>query len=415
MPGPQAIPIIITPRQKGILSRLLRKTKCPLDLSLRVKIILLAASGKTNAAIARELGTTRATVRKWRKRWHAAAAKLQETEQEDNPNALLITLAKETLADASRSGAPATFTAEQWVTIIAIACETPAESDNPCTRWTEAEVAAEATSRGAVESISPRTVQRYFKKADFKPYRMRYYTNHPGSDPDFARISQEVCSTYKAAQDLKVQRVHVVSLDEKTGIQALEPLLPTLPTRPGQVERRGYTYRRHGTLDLTISFEVAEGTILYPTVSPTRTEAELCQHVEQTINCDPGAGWVFVLDNLNTHVSESLVLLVARLCNVTDDLGKKGKSGVLKSMETRKAFLEDKSHRIRFVYTPNHASWLNQAEIWFSILVRKLLKRGVFTSLADLEAKIRKFIDHFNERLAKPFKWTYAGRPLVAA
>jgi transposase len=415
MPGPRAVLIILTPRQKEILSSLDQKVKIPLDLSLRVKIILLAAEGMTNAGIARELGTTRSTVRKWRRRWHVADAKLGEAELEDNPGALLLALAKETLADAPRSGTPATFTPEQLVAIIAIACEDPVASGNPCTKWTAKEVAFTAAVRHVVPDISPRTVQRYFREVDFKPHRMRYYTNRPGQDPDFAPISQEICAAYKAAADLKDQRVHLVCLDEKTGIQALEPILPTLRPRPGLVERRGHAYLRHGTLDLIISFEVAEGTILHPTVSPTRTEVDFCFHVAETIEYDPEASWVFVLDQLNTHLSESLVYLVARLCKITDDLGTKGKSGVLKSMESRKAFLEDKSHRIRFLYTPKHASWLNQAEIWFSILVRKLLRRGVFASLADLETKIRKFVHNFNDYLGKPFRWTYAGRPLVAA
>ena len=119
-------------------------------------------------------------------------------------------------------------------------------------------------------------------------------------------------------------------------------------------------------------------------------------------------------DCLNTHVSESLVRLVAKHGNITQDLGEKGKSGILKSMATRKEFLADRSHAISFQYTPRHCSWLNQVEIWFGVLSRKLLKRGSFVSLDDLRQRLEAFIHYFNAVLAKPYKWTYTGKPLAA-
>jgi hypothetical protein len=122
----------------------------------------------------------------------------------------------------------------------------------------------------------------------------------------------------------------------------------------------------------------------------------------------------FVLDQLNTHMSAALVFLVALLCGITSDLGEKGKRGVLKSRATRRAFLEDPSHRIRFVFTPRHASWLNQVEIWFSILSRRALKRASFTSTAELQQHLLSFIEYFNQTMAKPYKWTYTGVPLVS-
>lgn len=181
---------------------------------------------------------------------------------------------------------------------------------------------------------------------------------------------------------------------------------------PGRVQAREFEYVRHGTLCLTANLEVWCGCVIAPTVGPTRTEADFAAHVEQTVATDPLAGWVSIVDNLNTHQSESLVRYVAAACGTQEDLGEKGKRGVLQSQASRAEFLSDPGHRIRFAYTPKHSSWLNQVEIWFSILVRKLLKRSSFASLDDLRERILRFIDYFNRTMAKPIHWLYSPRPL---
>jgi transposase len=204
----------------------------------------------------------------------------------------------------------------------------------------------------------------------------------------------------------------VVSTDEKTGMQALERLYPDIAMGPGRVQSREFEYVRHGTLCLMANLEVWCGCIIAPSIGLTRTEEDFVRHVEQTVNTDPMAGWVFIVDNLNTHQSESLVLYVAEACGIEEGLGEKGKSGVLKSQASRAAFLSDPKHRIRFTYTPKHSSWLNQIEIWFSTLVRKLLRRSSFCSLDDLKERILRFIDYFNRTMAKPIDWLYSPRPL---
>ena len=200
---------------------------------------------------------------------------------------------------------------------------------------------------------------------------------------------REVCATYRAAPErLKNEGIHTACVDEKTGIQAIEPAAPTKPTRPGQVEKREAEYIRHGTQTLIGNFEVATGEVIAPTVQQTRTESDFATHIEKTIATDPKAGWIFVADNLTTHVSATLVLLVATLCGISaNGLGVKGKSGILKSVATRKAFLADATHRIHFVFVPKHTSWMNQVEIWFSVLSRRVIRRGAFRSTDDLVNK----------------------------
>ena len=222
-----------------------------------------------------------------------------------------------------------------------------------------------------------------------------------------------VCTLYEQARTLHEQGVHLICCDEKTGMQALERLHPTKAAIPGFVERQEAHYSRHGTHNLIANFEVATGRILAPTLTPTRNEEAFADHLLQTLTSDLDGEWIFIVDNLNTHQSESLVHLVATLCDLDPALGEKGRSGVLRSQASRAAFLADPRHRIRFVYTPKRASWLNQIELWFSILVRRLLKRASFASVAELQERVRAFIDYFNRTWAKPFQWTYTGQALV--
>ena len=392
--------IFISDEQKIDLKKLANGRTVARQLAQRASIVLLSEQGLGSRTVANKLDLSRSTVLNWRERWASCGH-----------SGLPVS---EILKDKERAGAPASFTAEQICQLVAMACQKPSDFNRPISHWSSRELAEELVIQNVVSNISPKHVARLLSEGKIKPHLMNYYL-HTEKDENFDKKVSDICELYRQAPAITEQGGKVISCDEMTGIQALERVAPDKLVEPGRVERHEFNYTRHGTLCLIANFDVGTGKVLHPTIGPTRTEQDFVNHIAGLIMKNPSTiNWHFVLDNLNIHQSESLVKFVAEKNGINlDTLGEKGKDGILKTQKSRQQFLNDSDHSIVFHYTPKHASWMNQVEIWFSILVRKLLKRESFISTENLKKKILAFISYFNATMAKPFKWTYRGRALA--
>ena len=441
-----------------VLDTISNRRKIPHDIVQRAQIILLANKGCANSQIGKEVGLSRNTVSKWRNSFILYYPIIQATSVLDPASLEWVVL--RILWDLPRKGAPRKYTDEQIVKIHEIACRDPKECGIEISNWTHVDLADYCNKNKITESISPRTVGRYLEEADIKPHLVEgwlHSTEKIDSPETFATKANEICETYRYAgelakiakqdmlemlkeqsqnpdgnavedytnidnvkgvqiknEDSETKTVYIICTDEMTGLSARERVFEDKPVAPGMPAKHEVNYIRHGTTSFTGFYNVIYGTCVCPYFKVTRTETDFADAVSKLIEKDPDGYWTFVCDNLNTHKSETLVRYIAHCLGISDEtLGVKGESGILKSMESRAEFLHDKTHRIRFVYTPKHCSWLDQIEIWFGILNRRLLKRASYKSVQEMIDSIRRFIVQYNIT-AEPFKWTYRGVPLSA-
>jgi transposase len=322
MPG-TAAKIVISERQQKLLEEFSKSRTVGKCVAQRALIVLLGFAGLFNEEIALQVGLNRIQVGIWRQRWRDTWDALCVWECAE-PHRLREALL-DVLADAPRPGTPATFSAEQVSQIVALACEPPKLSGRPIDHWTHRELRDEAIKRKIVENISISQVGRFLRQAAVQPHRKKMWLNTTEKDPrKFQAEVEKVCRTYlEAPAKAAADGTHTVSVDEATSLQALERNAPDKSAQPDSVPKQEFEYTRHGTTTLTAGLDVVTGKIVCPTLEQTRTEPEFVAHIARTVDTDPEAEWIFVVDCLNTHLSESLVHFVATRCDLTAELGKK--------------------------------------------------------------------------------------------
>ena len=387
MPTPFAPRIILSQSARGDLQTLIQAHSTPQSLALRARIVLRAADADTptNLHISRDLGCDNRTVGKWRRRY--------------------LNLGFLGLQDAMRSGRPRVIAPPTRLQVLSVASTLPQDQKRPVTRWTLDEIVATLLDALHTDAISRSSIWRILHDVDLKPHQSAYWLN--SHDEDFDTKAHTICHLYAQALASYQQGCLVVCCDEKTGMQVLERKAPTKPAQPGRRERREHEYIRHGTRVLINSLAVATGQIAW-TIGTTRTAADFVTHLKQAYQRLPRMKrYDWVMDNLNTHWSLDVCRLVAQWCKVPFEPEKLKKGG------QRRAFLCAPSHRHVFHFTPKHGSWLNQAELFFSVLHRRFLARGSFPSAKAFERQLERFLKDYNVRHAHPYRWTYTGEPLV--
>ena len=276
----------------------------------------------------------------------------------------------------------------------------------PATPWSLDDLVT-ALHQRRLWTMSRSSIWRILDEADLKPHRSVYWLN--SHDPDFEAKAQNICSLCLNALRFFAQGRVVICTDEKTGMQILQRKYPTQPIAPGKPEKREHEYIRHGVWALIASFVVATGQVVW-NLGQTRTSEDFATHLANVVQQLPDMQrYDWVVDNLNTHWSLVVCRLVAQWCKVPF-VAKDLRRGA-----QRRAFLSDPRHQHVFHFTPKQGSWLNQVELWLSVLARRFLKRGNFCSAQDFETRLCDYLEVYNTHAAHPYRWTYAGQPLVRA
>jgi transposase len=348
--------VVVCAQDRVVLERIVRARKCERRMLERAQIVLLAADGLSAAAIAARVGCSEKLVKRWRSRYER--------------NGL------EGLKDAPRSGAPLTHGPRTRALLIAKACTRPEPTAEGARRerWTYEQLGAEV-------GMSASQAHVILERAEIKPHLTDYWMMSDFSREGFEERMGEVCGLYLDPPE----NVLVLSIDEKTGIQAKAPVASDRPPQPRKPARREHEYKRNGTQCLFAALKVHDGDVLAMS-SKTRNRWDLIRF----------------LDQLEADIP---IVEGQRIVAVTDNLSTRGTEEVQQWLAAHP--------RWTFQFTPTHASWLNQIEIFFSILYRRLLKHGIFTSEDDLAQQMLAFIETYNQT-ANPFKWTYTGHLLEA-
>jgi transposase len=340
---------------RAILEERVRKQTVEFRTGFRARMILMLAEGASVAEVARRLATTRVTVRQWRDRF-------------------LLFGDLDGLNDLPRSGRPPKVPLEVRLVLIKLACFRP---DPKRTRfrdtWTRKSL-REALLRETGYLLSVTEIGRILRAEGFRPHRVSLWLHSP--DPEFRSKVRKICRLYTTPP----AGATILCVDEKTCIQALSHRFPMRSAFPGRLARSDFEYRRHGTRTLIGAFDICTGEV-FAHVRPRRRAEELMAFMEDVARRYPTGDVYIVWDNLNIHLGEAWDHFNAR-----------------------------HGRRFHFVYTPIHASWVNQIEIWFGILQRRVLRYGDFASVADLERRLIAFVRHWNAHEAHPFRWTFRGR-----